>query len=172
MSASRRRPSGTDLWVALGCGVVTVGAFAAAPTLLGPEDAPTPSVAAWWTTVGVLVAQALLLVAARVVPGTAVLSIAGAAMLLGLAAPSGLANLADAAVIVVVLRTTSLLLPSRTFGSIEKSREPIRGPISLCGIYRHRIIVVQASHCCELDDDCVLGSLCSLVCASRQTLQP
>ena len=57
-----------------------------------------------------------------------------------------------------MLRIASLLLPSWTFGSIEKSREPIRGPISLCGICRHRIVVVQASHRYELVDDGVLGS--------------
>lgn len=112
MTASRRLPSVADLSVALGCGVVTVGALAAAPVLLGAEDAPVLDAAGWWTTAGVLVVQAMLLVVARIAPRTALLAVAASAMLLGLVVPSGLANLADAAVIVVVLRTTSLLSPS------------------------------------------------------------
>lgn len=112
MTASRRLPSIADLSVALGCGVVTVGALAAAPVLLGAEDAPVLDAAGWWTTAGVLVVQAMLLVVARIAPRTALLAVAASAMLLGLVVPSGLANLADAAVIVVVLRTTSLLSPS------------------------------------------------------------
>ncbi|MFF7291495.1 sensor histidine kinase [Microbacterium sp. NPDC008134] len=109
MSPSANQPSAVDVSMALGCGLLTVGAFVAAPTLLGQEAAPTLNAAESTTTVGVLVSQALLLIIARLLPRTTLLGVAAAAMLLGLVVPSGLTNLADAAVIVAVLRTTSLL---------------------------------------------------------------
>lgn len=109
MSPRRRLPSAIDLSVALGCAVVTVGAFVAAPALLAPDHEVVLDAVGSWTTVGVLAAQAVLLVVTRIRPRTALLAIAGLAMLLGLAAPSGISNLAHAAVIVAVLRTTSPL---------------------------------------------------------------
>lgn len=108
MSASRRLPSAIDLSVALGCAVVTIGAFVAAPALLAPDHDVVVDAAGSWVTVGVLAAQAVLLAIVRLVPRTALLGIAAAAMLLGLAVPSGVTNLAHAAVIVAVLRTTAL----------------------------------------------------------------
>lgn len=108
MSASRRLPSAIDLSVALGCAVVTIGAFVAAPALLAPDHDVVVDAAGSWVTIGVLAAQAALLAIVLVVPRTALLGIAAAAMLLGLAVPSGVTNLAHAAVIVAVLRITSL----------------------------------------------------------------
>lgn len=108
MSASRRLPSAIDLSVALGCAVVTIGAFVAAPALLAPDHDVVVDAAGSWVTIVVLAAQAMLLAIVRVMPRTALLGVAAAAMLLGLAVPSGVTNLAHAAVTVAVLRTTAL----------------------------------------------------------------
>lgn len=112
MTSSRRVPSVADIAVALGTGAAVVLALVSAPLLLGSDERVevTP---AWWASGGILVGQALVLCFARVAPRTVLMLTAAGAALLGVAAPTGLGSLADAAVLIAVLRTTLLVAAPR-----------------------------------------------------------
>lgn len=111
MTASRRTPGATDLLVALGTGAATIVALAAAPDLLEPDHALRIDGFALTVSVAVLGVQALALCFARTAPRTVLVVTAVAAMVLGVVAPTGLGSLADAAVLIAVIRAT-LLVPA------------------------------------------------------------
>lgn len=113
MTPTLRRPSVTDLAVALGLGATTVIALLAAPQILGPDEASLIDPASIRVTAVVLVAQALALCVVRSVPQVVLLLTASAAMLVGVVSPTGVGNLAHAAVLVAVLRVTLLVPPRR-----------------------------------------------------------
>lgn len=112
MSPSPRRPSVTDVLVALGTGVATVAAVAAAPELLAPDHLVVVDPVSWWVTGAALVLQAIALCFARPYPRSVLLVTAALALLVGVFAPTGIANITDAAVLVAVVRA-ALLVPAR-----------------------------------------------------------
>jgi signal transduction histidine kinase len=112
MSPSPRRPSVTDVLVALGTGVATVAAVVAAPQLLEPDHLVVVDPVSWWVTGAALVLQAIALCFARPYPRSVLLVTAILALLVGVFTPTGIANITDAAVIVAVLRA-ALLVPAR-----------------------------------------------------------
>ena len=113
MTPSSRRPSVTDVAVALAVGVTTVIALLAAPQILGHEDGFVLDPSSVRVTAIALAAQALALSVVRAAPRGVLLLTATAAMLVGLISPTSIGNLAHAAVLVAVLRATLLVPPRR-----------------------------------------------------------
>ncbi|WP_114587934.1 sensor histidine kinase [Microbacterium arborescens] len=109
MSRMRRAPSVTDVVVALGTGAVTVLALAAAPELFADHATPSLGSASWWVFAAVLTVQAAALCFARSAPVAVLLGTSAGALLIGITTPTGLGSLADAAVLVAVLRATPVV---------------------------------------------------------------
>ncbi|MDN8549261.1 histidine kinase [Microbacterium sp. NM3R9] len=113
MSSPRRMPSVTDVVVALGTGAATLASLIAAPQLFAGDATVTVDTAAWWISGAVLASQAIALCFARRAPVSVLFGTSVGALLVGVLAPTGLGSLADAAVLVAVLRTTLLVPPRR-----------------------------------------------------------
>lgn len=113
MSSPGRMPSVTDVVVALGTGAATLLALLAAPHLFAGDATVRIDTADGWVSGAVLAAQAIVLCFARLAPVSVLLGTAIGALLVGVLAPTGLGSLADAAVLVAVLRTTLLVPPRR-----------------------------------------------------------
>ncbi len=109
MSRMRRAPSVTDVVVALGTGAVTLLALAAAPELFADHATPSLGSASWWVFAAVLTVQAAALCFARSAPVAVLLGTSAGALLIGITTPTGLGSLADAAVLVAVLRATPVV---------------------------------------------------------------
>jgi signal transduction histidine kinase len=113
MTPTPRRPSVTDVAVALAVGATTLIALIATPQILGPAEGALVDPSSLRVTGVALVAQAVALCFVRGAPRLVLLLIALAAMLVGVISPTGVGNLAHTAVLVAVLRATLLVPPRR-----------------------------------------------------------
>jgi signal transduction histidine kinase len=103
MTPTPRRPSVTDVAVALAVGATTLIALIATPQILGPAEGALVDPSSLRVTGVALVAQAVALCFVRGAPRLVLLLIALAAMLVGVISPTGVGNLAHTAVLVAVL---------------------------------------------------------------------
>lgn len=117
MSVAARITRG-DALLALGCGAVSIGSFAAVPLDSGSElSVVGPDELGWWLVVGVLAAQAALLPGVRRAPRAVLVALAAAAPLAALAGAGDASSITSIAVICAVY----LAATTRPLGEIRSA---------------------------------------------------